>query len=203
MVGHPPRSASCTRSFDFASLLPFPPDRAPPESATYPSSPVSPRLFSPGGAPPPSTSCTGLSQSPPHHPFLPAGPHPHDASRACPSGLHLSTTSSPWRGSLPKAPPTPPPILPLRHPLLPAGITPLNFFCIVSLSFHPPRCQKQTWRDAFQRLPAAPGRFWALSGRFWALSGLFRVFFEKSWAKNFLFSPASGIMKPLTGTARR
>lgn len=201
MVGHPPRSASCTRSFDFASLLPFPPDRAPPESATYPSSPVSPRLFSPGGAPPPSTSCTGLSQSPPHHPFPWRGPNPAAPPAPTSPGPASPTPLLP-AGPLPKVPPVPPALF-LRGPFPPAGITPLNFFCIVFLSFRLPRCQKQTWRAAFPCLLAAPGRFWALSGLFRVLFGLFRVFFEKSWAKNFPFSPASGIIKPLTGTARR
>ena len=56
------------------------------------------------------------------------------------------------------------------------------------------------------RLSAPPGRTRAFLGSFRVfrvLFGLFRVFFEKSWAKNFPFSPGSGIMKPLTGTARR
>ena len=193
-------------------------------------------------------------QSPPlRHPFLPAGSHPHGASRtgltrppprwhpfprrgpnpvAPPAPASPSPASPPSRppgealtpryfphpplpapplhypflpaGPLPKVPPAPAPPDPSSPPPLPsAGITPLNFFCIVSLSFHSARCQKQTWRAAFRHLLAAPGRFWALSGLFRVLFGLFRVFFEKSWAKNFPFSPASGIMKPLTGTARR
>lgn len=158
---------------------------------------------------------------PKHHPRLPLQPRlstapssrrgPNPAALSAPAALSPRLVGTPfsWRGPIPAAPPTPAfpgPCL-SDTPSSRQG-TPKKFLstsCLPSLagSLRRPRCQKQTWRAAFRHLPAAPGRFWALSGLFRVLFGLFRVFFEKSWAKNFLFSPASGIIKPLTGTARR
>lgn len=147
-----------------------------------PPAPVSPspRLTtpSPGGAPTPRRL--------PHRP-LPAPPLRHPFSRRGPSRkYHLSL-----RPCFSEA-------LFLRR-----GSPPLNF--ILHRVPLLPLCPLSK-TDLEGRLSAPPGRTRAFLGSFRVfrvLFGLFRVFFEKSWAKNFPFSPASGIMKPLTGTARR
>ncbi len=67
----------------------------------------------PGGAPTPRRLPHDFSQSPPrHHPLLPAGPQPRGASHTDLSQPRLSAALSPWRGSLPEAPPAPAPLSP-------------------------------------------------------------------------------------------
>ena len=82
----------------------------------------------------------------------------------------------------------PPPILPLRHPLLPAGNTPKNSFHIVPPS-PPSPLSKTDLGAAFQRLPAAPGRFWVLSGFFGYFLGFSGCFLKKVGPKTSLFPP--------------
>ena len=230
-VGTPsPGEASTLWRFPHQPLRhPFPwrgPNPAAPPAPTSPG-PASPTPLLLAGPQPRDASRTSPSRPPPfHYPVLPVGPQPRGAFRTGLSRPPPRWRPFPRQGPIPKAPPTPPlpsppfhhlislarvsphstthppPILPLRHPLLPAGNTPKNSFHIVPPS-PPSPLSKTDLGAAFPCLLAAPGRFWALFGLFRVLFGLFRVFFEKSWAKNFLFSPASGIIKPLTGTARR
>lgn len=171
--------------------------------APAPLVPASPPTHPPGGAPSPRRLPHPPLPAPPlHRPVLPVGPHPHDASRTDLSQPRLSDTPPSRRGPSRKY------HLSLRPCFSEAlflrrGSPPPKFFLHRVPLLPPSPLSKTDLGAAFQRLPAAPGRFWALSGLFRVLFGLFRVFFEKSWAKNFLFSPASGIIKPLTGTARR
>ena len=206
--------------------LPLSPGRPPPTPSFH-------RSFLPAGslskappAPAPSTSplyCLSPRQGP--HPQVPPAPTPPDPSSppllppsGAPSPRHLPHQPLPAPTSLALLlhGGAPSPKHHLHRPSKPLFTTipfsrqgtPEKFLstsCLPSLagSLRRLHCQKQTWKAAFRRLPVAPRRFWVLSGLFRVLFGLFRAFFEKSWAKNFPFSPTSGIMKPLTGTARR
>ena len=153
----------------------------------------------------------------PTAPPAPAPLSPHLSDTPSPGGLPFQSTTRACPSNPLPPPPHPPggaptlrcfPPPPLSAPtspasLPPAGITPLNFILHRVPLLPPSLLSKTDLGAAFPCLLAAPGRFWALFGLFRVLFGLFRVFFEKSWAKNFPFSPASGIIKPLTGTARR
>ena len=195
---------------------------------TRPSTPASPASLPLGGAPtlwrfphwplpapplhrpvllagphPRSASRTSRSQPPPRwHPFLLAGLQPRGASRTDLSRPRLSDTPSPG-GAPPESTTCPSgPVSP--RPFSSGGDHPPLNFILHRVPLLPPSLLSKTdLGAAFPCLLAAPGRFWALFGLFRVLFGLFRVFFEKSWAKNFLFSLAFGIIKPLTGTARR
>lgn len=128
---------------------------------------------------------------PKHHPRLPLQPPPSTgpSSRWGPNPAAFSAPASPGPC--------------LSGLFSPGGDHPPKFFLHRVPLLPPSPLSKTDLGAAFPCLLAAPRRFWALSGLFRVLFGLFRAFFEKSWAKNFPFSPASGIMKPLTGTARR
>ena len=218
---HPPGGAPTPRHLPHRPL-PAPPLHRPvlpagpqPRGAfrTRPSTPASPASLPLGGAPTLWRFPHWPLPAPPlHRPVLLAGPHPRSASRTS-----RSQPPPRWhrRGSNPAAPPAPTSPGPASPtPLLPAGLPkvhlpsggdhpPLNFILHRVPLLPPSLLSKTDLGAAFPCLLAAPGRFWALFGLFRVLFGLFRVFFEKSWAKNFLFSLAFGIIKPLTGTARR
>lgn len=156
-------------------------------SAPAPPVPASPPPLPPGGAPPESTACPS-SPPPRRNPFLLAGPHPHDASRACPSGLHLSTTSSPWRGSLPKAPPTPLQSYLSDTPSSRRG-TPQKILSTSCPPLRRPHCQKQTWGPPFGTSRPHPGVFGLFPGFFGYFLGFSGCFLKKVGPKTSFFPP--------------
>lgn len=134
-----------------------------------PSAPASPgpRL---AGAPSP-----GRAPSPKHHPHRP-------------SSLHLSTTSSPWRGSLPKAPPTPLQSYLSDTPSSRRG-TPQKILSTSCPPLRLPRCQKQTWGPPFRASWPHPGVFGFFPGFFGYFLGFSGRFLKKVGPKTSLFPP--------------
>lgn len=127
----------------------------------------------------------------PASPPLPPGGLPFQSTtRACPSNPLPPPAHPPDGAPTPRHVPhrpLPAPASPASFP--PAGITPLNFFCIVFLSFRLPRCQKQTWGPPFRASwprPGVFGLFPGFSGYFLGFSGRF---LKKVGPKTSLFPP--------------